>query len=1050
MKLFLPFPHFANSLAISIALLYSTSVKSQIIPDETTSTDVNTVNNVTEITSGLKANSNLFHSFREFSIANGNEAFFNNTSDINNIFSRVTGGNVSNINGLIRANDVNLFLINPAGIIFGAGARLDIGGSFYGSSADSIIFPEGEFIAVDSQAQPILTINAPIGLSFRDNPGKIENNSVANNVGLQVSPGKTLALIGGDVLLQGGLITAPGGLVELGGLSEAGEIGISETGSLNFPEAISRGNVELTNDAAVDVRADGGGFINVNAQDLLLSGTSELIAGIAEDLGSLDAQAGDITIDATNSITLIGENLDFDLEETDDTSIQNLVGLPSNRRINPESDSSAIGNGGSIFINTDLLSISDRGGISAKSYGIGNAGDVNVTANTINIGGGSILSQGREGSQGNSGDVNLDVDSLSVRDQSFVISDNQGNGNAGDINIKATDSVFVGGTIFNALISELAEGVEGEAGDININTKFLTIDATQGGAQLLATSKGKGNAGNININATETVSLLGKGTILSQVNAGAEGNGGDININTKSLDIQGNFTPQLNSRAIIQASSRGIGNGGNININASESILLNNTLILSQVLEEGIGNAGNIELNSPFISLENFSIVSNSIIGKGLGGNINIISDTFVVSDFSTLGSNARNNAIGTGGNIEINSSQVSITDGGVITAFTENNSNGGRIAINANNLEILSGGKIVTQTDGSGNAGSTTLNIAEGITINGNNPARSGELEPFEDNLLIELESETGLFANTSINSTGNSGNITIVTPKSLNLINGAQISVDSRGKGNSGILDIKAGALNLDNGFISASTVSGKGGRLSLDIDGNIRLKNNSEISAQAFGDANGGNIDIVVDFIIATPNQNNDIVANAEQGEGGNINISNSGILGIKERDLDPTTNDINASSELNLDGTVDISNPDTDIKQEVEKLPDNIVTPDEIVAQTCSSTQITQRVEDILSDRESSFTVKGRGAVTPPPTEPLPSDVITIEGQNVAAQGDNFTNSSGIIFIEDSQPVSFDDIVPARGIIINEQGEVILTAYPTANNQPRYPHDGVNCL
>ena len=108
----------------------------------------------------------MFHSFGEFSVPNGFEAFFNNGA-IDNIISRVTGGSISNINGLIRANgSANLILINPAGISFGAGASLSIGGSFLGSSGDRISFQDGTVFSADPNQPALLTVSAPIGVGI--------------------------------------------------------------------------------------------------------------------------------------------------------------------------------------------------------------------------------------------------------------------------------------------------------------------------------------------------------------------------------------------------------------------------------------------------------------------------------------------------------------------------------------------------------------------------------------------------------------------------------------------------------------------------------------------------------------------------------------------------------------------------------------------------------------------------------------------------------------------------------------------------------------------
>ena len=165
------------SLAIAVCC-FPVAVTAQISPDGSTSTTVDTNGNVSTIEGGEEAGGNLFHSFSDFSVLNGNEAYFNNAANIDNILSRVTGGNVSNIDGLIRANgSANLFLINPAGILFNGGARLDLGGSFYGSTADSILFPQGVEFSASNPVAPVLTIDAPIGLNLRNEPGSIAVNN---------------------------------------------------------------------------------------------------------------------------------------------------------------------------------------------------------------------------------------------------------------------------------------------------------------------------------------------------------------------------------------------------------------------------------------------------------------------------------------------------------------------------------------------------------------------------------------------------------------------------------------------------------------------------------------------------------------------------------------------------------------------------------------------------------------------------------------------------------------------------------------------------------
>jgi filamentous hemagglutinin family protein len=382
---------------------YSWSAKNpalaQVTSDGTVNTEVKTDGNTAEITGGETRGDNLFHSFQDFSVETGNEASFDNADRISNIFSRVTGGNISNIDGLISANgSANLFLINPAGIVFGEGARLDVGGSFYASSASSILFEDGEFSAADLKNPPLLTVNAPIGLRFRDQPGDIVNRSI----GLEVLPGNNLALIGGNLNFEAGRATANGGNIQLGGLSQAGTVSINGDSSFSFPEAISKADITLSNGADVDTTGTGGGNITFNARNLSLtaekSDSSSIRVGIRKESTAAEAQAGMINIDIAGKLTL------------DDSRIFNQV-APG-----------GVGNSGNITIKIGSLEAINGGVVDASTFGQGNAGRVDITAtgditfsgeNSLGLVSGAT-SQVNVGAIGNAGGVTISTNNLNL------------------------------------------------------------------------------------------------------------------------------------------------------------------------------------------------------------------------------------------------------------------------------------------------------------------------------------------------------------------------------------------------------------------------------------------------------------------------------------------------------------------------------------------------------------------------------------------------------------------------------------------------------------
>ncbi len=1020
--------------------LYATSniALAQVTPDNTPiNTQVNPNGNVAEITGGETRGSNLFHSFQDFSVPTGNQAFFDNANDISNIFSRVTGGNISNIDGLIRANgSANLFLVNPAGIIFGENAMLDIGGSFYSSSASSILFEDGEFSATDLDNPPLLTINAPIGLSFRDNPGDIVNRSVADDLGLEVRSGQSISLLGGNVNLSGGKITAPDGVINLGGLIASGEITIDD-GSFVFPRQITRGNVVLSSQAEVNVRGDRGGAININANRLELTENSIMLAGIGTGLGSPEVEADDISIN-TNSIFA-----------SNDSQIRN--------------ENLGFGNAGDINITTGTLEFTQGSIIVASTFGRGNAGNIIITAeDLILLENGDIRGEVLDDAVGNGGNIEITASSLTLTDNSLFNTQTLGQGDAGNITINTTQSLTLDNE--STIESSVDNGDRdnnnafGNAGNINITTGDLRLNKD---SQLRNISFARGNAGNITVNASGEVFLDGSSEFRSDVNDlssgefDAVGNAGTIDITATEVILNNNSTlesstsGQGNAGNVIvnaennvsfdgnfsgifsQVRGSGVGEGGSISITAGDSITLSDlSILLANTAGEGRGNAGRITINAGETFSVSESLVLSQIEDEAIGnaGGIDITASTIDINNFSLISTNVQRETSGVAGNINLNGANTIISEGAVVDALTENDFDGGNITFSGGNLAIVSGGAVATSTDSAGNAGNITLDLTGDITIDGTGTIpRPEEVFQLSEQVLNDLQESTGLFATSSADSTGSGGNIQSNNSGNLTISNNGIVSVGSEGGGDGGILTINTNSLNLnDRGEITAVTRSGSGGNINLIVEDIIRLRNNALISAEAFNQANGGNINIDTDFIIAFPNQVNgngsDIIASAAEGNGGEITINAQSLLGIFERKATANnqTNDIDASSEFGLDGNISINTPDTDALEGVTELPQNVIETEQITAKACAV--------DRDGAAENTLTIQGKGGVQSDPATPLSADLL-LGGEQLSTEH----QQPKVISIS----TAGGEIIPARGVEVKPNGEIFLTPYATDN-------------
>lgn len=560
-----------------VIALSANSAIAQIIPDGTLPTNsiVQTQGNTTIIEGGTPKGSNLFHSFKEFSlINNGSIAEFKYVGDIQNIISRVTGKSVSEIDGILKVNGTaNLFLINPNGIIFGPNASLQISGSFVASTASSLNFADGtKFSATDIQTKPLLTVNVPIGLQFGATAAPIQNQSQASNsngatVGLQVQPGKTLALVGGDITLSGGNLTAASGRIELGSVAANSLVSLKP---INQGWLLGYEGVQNFQNIQIIPRTDDKGY--------------EIPSQV--DANNRDGSGGNIQVQG-NSVELTGY----------------LVRL--------RTQTTGANDGGNLTINAKKLIVRSGAAISTATRGTGNGGKLTVNASESVEVIGSVLSPDTGLSTasslfsvttvaGKAGDININTKRLLIEDggeitteSSAVFRNSQfiaGTGTGGDLTVNASESLEVKGLSSGLFAST---NTSGDAGKLTINT-----------GQLIVRDQ-----------AEVTVSSLFNKGYIYPGNTVNLGKAGELNVTAHSilLDNQGTLTSDSYS-----------GRGGNITLKVRDLLLMrrNSQISTNAGIEQAGGDGGNITINAPngFLvaaPLENSDITANAFFGSG-------------------------------------------------------------------------------------------------------------------------------------------------------------------------------------------------------------------------------------------------------------------------------------------------------------------------------------------------------------------------------------------------------------------------------------------------
>ncbi|VEP13278.1 hypothetical protein H1P_1910001 [Hyella patelloides LEGE 07179] len=732
----------------------------------------------------------------------------------------------------------------------------------------------------------------------------------------------------------------------------------------------------------------------INADSLNLE-NGGIISSSAEGRGN----AGSIRVEATENVNIEGFTI-FD-EDTTRTST-----------IETELESGAVGNAGNVEITANSLSLSDNGEISSSTSGQGNAGNVRLNiAGEANLTDGNIFSNVEREAKGDGGNITIEAGSLSLESggqiQTLVRREDQeeglagGRGDGGSISIGVEEDLLLSGIDENGLpsgiLSQSGTGTVGNAGNIVINADSLNLE---NGGIISSSAEGRGNAGSIRVEATENVNIEGfnifdenttrTSTIETELGSGAVGDAGGIEITTSNLTLTNGGT--------VNASTSGTGDAGLVTIDASQNI---------------------------------------SAAGENSQGNV------------SGIFSNVGGNAVGNAGGIEITTAQLSLTGGGEVVATTFGDGDAGDLTVTASEyIELVgSNGKVpsglfANTIEGDGNGGDLTIATDklivrdEAVITVGNFQQVVGSREP--------LPPGTGAAGNLKINA------------GSVEVSNQGKITADNA-SGIGGELTLKADSLTLENqASVSASTTAdrGQGGIITLDIDDTLIIRDRSLISARADSGANGGNINIDAEFIIAYPSRGNsngnDIIASAEQGQGGNIEITAESLFGIEERRAidNNGTNDMDASSGTEgLDGAVTIETPDNNPLRKTTELSDNVVSPELVTtSNVCSASDI----EDV-----SSLAIQGKGGIASESTAPFTADALILDGEletsSLAPNNDNFVDSNHIP--PHIQPVAYknngEPVYLARGVIKQEDGTVILTAYPVDKNTPRNLDNSFGC-
>jgi len=785
---------------------------------------------------GKQNGNNLFHSFAQFNINTGETAAFTGPETVSNIIARVTGGNPSLIDGQLRSEipGANLFLLNPGGLMFGPNSSLNIGGSFYTSTADYLrLGQDGTFDAAYPE-NSVLTAAPPSAFGFTENaPGAISTEGI-----LIVPEGDTLSLTGGNITISHSGLGSQGGNVHIAAVASAGEMTISDSGP-DISAFDRQGEISVSNGSLINVSGNKSGEIHIRGGKFLASDANTSVGAL-----TVNGEGGDIDIRMSGELRIVNGAIIYSKTFAGGTGNAGNIRIEAdqseinNARI--QSDTAGIGNAGDISISSHVLTIADKGTILSETYGTGRGGNVTLKTDILNLLRGGVVqtfarSEGAGGNISVTAEESVNISGFEMIDESKgiyslsgIYSNTFGTGKGGGISI-STDILTLSD---NGLITSDTVGENlGKGGDISLDINRLEMN------QGYVSSSGRignngtqfsGDAGNIIITARDSISISGSGA-----------------------DDRGLYGEYYG----LYSQTQGTGKGGIISIKADGLNLVEDAMINSQTFGSGAG--GTISLEVSRMEIHEGGTVAVDSFGSGNAGDISLLADESVtISGLSAKRLTKKDNtsriytaahSSGHGGNLTVSTPFLNIGRDGSIHADTL-----GDLTLDGNTLP-------------DGNAGNILLNA-----------------DRFE---LTE-----GGVVSASSGSTGIGGNIEIESDR-LEMFSQGLITANSTDTGNAGDISIRSENIRMENSIVTTGAENAGGGRMRIDIAGSLRISDSEITTSVKYGAGNGGDIRIShPEFMIL--NQSS-IIARAYEGKGGNIDIVSEHFIRSSESAVDASS-------------------------------------------------------------------------------------------------------------------------------------------------------------